>query len=138
MNKVLVSGTVIALLVGVAFGVFLFPRTTTLTTTQVSTATQTITYQVTLSSTVSAKTAASYPVVTFTAVIVDVYFFSPECTTISGTPIVTYTNGPGGQTTTVVTISNSSLPQQYIATVTTDHATFSASFTTLPFTGTCK
>jgi len=137
LNKAIISGVVVALVIGLAFGSFVFPRTTTLTTTQVTTKAQIITYQVTLSSKGSATTAGEYPVVTLTAVVVDVYYFTAECTTVSGTPAVTYINGPGGQLTTVVTVYNGTLPQKYFATVTTNYASLSASFTTQPFTGSC-
>jgi len=124
-------------MVGLAIGVVVFPRTTTITTTQATTTTQIITYQATLSSTGRGSGAGGYPVVTLTAIIVDVYHLAGECTTSAGTPMVTHTEFPGDQTTTVVTIYNGTLQQQYMATVTTDCASQSASFTTQPFTGPC-
>ena len=137
MNRSIVSGIIVALVIGLAFGTVIFPRTTIMTTTQQVTTTQVITYQVTLTSIGSTSTYLQYQVVTLTAVVVDVYLFKGECTTIFGTPTVTYTNGPGGQLTTVVTVHNSTLAQQYVATVTTDYTILSVSFTTEPFTGSC-
>jgi hypothetical protein len=137
LNKSTVSVVIVALMIGLAFGILVFPRTITLTSTQTTTTTKIITYQVTLSYRGIVSTTGEYPLVTLTAIIVDVYYYEPECTTISGTPIVTYTNGPGGQLTKVVTVYNATLPQQYLATVTTDYTSFSASETTFPYTGPC-
>lgn len=136
LNRSTVLIAVVALMIGLALGSVFSTRTMTLTTTQLTTTTRTIPYQVTQSS-YSPPGNEAYPSVTLTAVIVDVYYYYGVCTTISGTPAITYTNGPGGQLTTVVTVYSASLPQQYIATVTTDYTSISNSATTQPYAGSC-
>jgi hypothetical protein len=136
LNKSIVPVAVVALIIGLAFGMVVFPRTTTLTTTQTTTMTQMTTYQVIMSTTGNSSAEVSYPVVTFTVVTVLVYFFQGECTTVSGTPSVTYTNGPVGQLTMVTTVYHTSLPGQFSATITTE-LIGSYSFITEPFAGSC-
>ena len=137
LNKGAVSGVIVALIIGTAIGTIAFPRTNTTTLTQTTTTTQIITFQVTKSYTGNGSGAQTLTTVTLTAIIVDVYYLSGGCTTVNGTAYVTYTQFPGNQLTTVVTIHNGTLPQEYVATVTTDYQSNSASFTTQPFSGAC-
>jgi hypothetical protein len=129
MDKTIISSVIVSLVLGVAIGSIAFPRTTIQTTTQTTTTTQIITYQVT-------ESMKNIPVVTLTAIKVLVFHYVATCTTVSGRPFVTYTSGPGGQTTTVVTTYGGTLPQEYVATITTESGV-SASLTTYPFTGSC-
>ena len=94
MDKSNIVLLVVVLLIGLALGSIVFPRTTG---------------------------SGQYPVVTVKAQPYQIYPVFAECTTVSGTAMVTYITGFAGPTGEVTTIypQGQTLPSEYIVTVTT-------------------
>ncbi len=127
MNKSTVSGMVVLLLLGLAFGSVFFPRTITQTTTSVTT----------LTITGSSSAIGSYPVVTATVVTILVVPVVATCTTVSGTQSIVYTYAVGGQSTTLTTVYPPHLPQEYQVTLVTDSTVTGSNRTYVQDTDTC-
>ena len=127
MIKSVIPVAAVALIIGLAAGAILFPRTSTLTTTQETTKIAT--------TTVFSSASLPYTVVTFTVVGLQTYVVVVGCTTVLNGTTTTLTEQFGGPTS-VTTVYPSSLPPVFIVTLVTSEGE-SAYLTTQYTTGSC-
>jgi hypothetical protein len=130
-----ISGVAVALFIGLAIGSLAIPRTVTQTTTAIQATTATATQ--TRTTTFTYQLVAVPPVVIFTVQTVLLVYNVGKCTTVSGTPMVTYYQPEANQLTTVATTYHTSLPSQQVYISMTTNNTLVVSEVTQPFSGSC-
>ncbi|MDG6999641.1 MAG: hypothetical protein JRN15_11050 [Nitrososphaerota archaeon] len=130
----IIAVALVALIIGIAFGSIAFPQTKNGTTTELTTLTSTTTLVT------NAPGQSSYPTITITYQIVDVYQVVGTCTTISGSATVVYTYARLGEITSVTYIYPPEYayhpPSSFFAIVTTNSTAIQSNHTQ-PYTGSC-
>ncbi|MCL4519502.1 MAG: hypothetical protein M1587_09925 [Thaumarchaeota archaeon] len=125
---------IVALIIGIAFGSVDFPQTKKRTTTELATLTSTTTLVT------NASGQSSYPTITITYQIVDVYQVAGTCTIISGSATVVYTYARLGETTSVTYIYPPKYayhsPSSFFAILTTNSTAIQSDHTQ-PYTRSC-
>ena len=149
----MVGVAVIMLVIGVGLGPVVFPMNRTKTESQLYsvTSTQTVVRLVNYSNTETTTLVSNaltifgytptYPVITLTVQVIDVYQVIPTCTTISGSATVVYSRAVIGDTITVSYIfppeyDYGGIPPNFLVTVTTASSDIISNHTQ-SFTGSC-
>jgi hypothetical protein len=133
MNRSIIPVAVVALLIGLGIGAFVFPRNTTTTTTELSFKSTTVytTQSTTQLSTVTTTmmTAGNFATVTATQLNIQYYVGVETCTTLSGDATTSYLYDEGA-TTGASTIYPPFLPSEFVVTITTVDTAYFSTYST--------